>query len=305
VARIAAQKIRQLILSSGQPLDEVTVEKLELFNENGNPIGLGGEGPPGPAGPAGATGPAGAPGAPGPQGPASTIPGPQGPAGPQGLAGPAGTDGIPKQILDEGNPITARDGLNFVGLGVTVADDAANARTVITIPGKTDGHTISDEGNTLAPRPELNFVGSAVQATDDLANDRTVVTISAEVGLPVRNTVDYTTSELDSKTSESFTLAVEPGWRCFKLWTSRAARVRLYETAAQRDTDIVRQIGNDPTGNHGLLLEFITRGAEEWAFSPTVDMHSDDGSPNYYGTITNLDESNGTVQVIFHYVRTE
>lgn len=299
MARVSAQKIRQLMLSAGDPLDDVIVEKLELFNENGNPIGLGGEGPPGPVGPAGDPGPAGAPG---PQGPASTVPGPQGPAG---APGPAGTDGIPKQILDEGNPLTAREDLNFVGLGVTVTDDSINERTVITIPGKTSGHTISDEGNTLAPRPELNFVGSAVQATDDLANDRTVVTISAEVGLPVRNTVEYTTLDLDSKTSESLTLVVDPGWRCFKLWTSRAARVRLYQTAAQRDNDIVRQIGNDPTGNHGLLLEFITRGAEEWSFSPTVDLHSDDGSSNYYGYITNLDETTGTVQVIFHYVRTE
>jgi hypothetical protein len=157
----------------------------------------------------------------------------------------------------------------------------------------------------LASRSGLDFVGPGVQAIDDVANNRTVVTISADLGLPTRAAVGHTTTSLDPNTSESFTLSVQPGWRCFKLWTSRAARIRLYQTAAQRDNDIVRQIGSDPTGNHGLLLEFITRGAEEWSFSPTVDMHSDDGSLDYYGFITNLDESNGTVQVIFHYVRTE
>ena len=293
MSRISAQKIRQVIVAEGEPLDDFLVaEKMEFFDEDGNPfeLGQGGSGSVGPQGPAGPTGPTG-------------------PAGPQGLAGPTGptgADGIPKQILDEGNPITAREALNFVGYGVNVTDDSVNERTVITIPLKTDGHTISDEGNTLAPRPELDFVGPGVQATDDLANNRTVVTISAELGLPIRNTVEYTTSELESNVSESCTLVAEPGWRCFKLWTSRAARVRLYQTAAQRDNDIVRQIGNDPpASNHGLLLEFITRGAEEWTFSPTVDMHSNDGSSNYYGFITNLDESSGTVQVIFHYVRTE
>lgn len=38
------------------------------------------------------------------------------------------------QIQDEGTPLTARNGLNFVGPGVTVTDDAANNRTLVTIP---------------------------------------------------------------------------------------------------------------------------------------------------------------------------
>ena len=57
------------------------------------------------------------------------IPGEEGPPGPQG------PQGVPTSIQDEGSALTQRAVLNFVGAGVTVTDDAANTRTVITIPG--------------------------------------------------------------------------------------------------------------------------------------------------------------------------
>jgi Concanavalin A-like lectin/glucanases superfamily len=87
--------------------------------------------------------------------------GPPGPAGPQGPAGegvPVGgtagqvltkdtpTDydtswqtaaGGGHAIQDEGIALAARAALNFVGAGVTAADDAANNRTNVTVPGPT------------------------------------------------------------------------------------------------------------------------------------------------------------------------
>jgi hypothetical protein len=83
-------------------------------------------------------------------------------------------------ILDEGTPLTQRAGLNFVGSGVTVTDDAGNGRTIVTISGGStgSGHTILDEGTPLTQRTGLNFVGSGVTVTDDSINDRTIVTVS-------------------------------------------------------------------------------------------------------------------------------
>jgi len=79
----------------------------------------------------------------------------------------------------------------------------------------------------------------------------------------------------------------------------------LYRTAAQRTADAARDVTTDPTGDHGVLLEFVTStGDLDWALTPTVDLHSDDGSANFYGRITNLDTT-GTVTATFHYVRTE
>ena len=57
------------------------------------------------------------------------IPGPPGPPGADGAPG------LPNVIQDEGTPLTVRAALNFTGAGVTAADDAANGRTVVTIPG--------------------------------------------------------------------------------------------------------------------------------------------------------------------------
>lgn len=83
-------------------------------------------------------------------------------------------------IQDEGTGLTLRSILNFVGAGVTAADDAANSRTNVTILGGGGGgsaHTIQDEGTGLAARTNLNFVGDGVTTTDDSGNDATVVTI--------------------------------------------------------------------------------------------------------------------------------
>lgn len=116
----------------------------------------GPEGPEGPKGDPGATGsqgPAGATGATGSQGPkgdtgAPGATGSQGPAGPTGATGPAGADGQPRVVQDEGNALTVRGALNFVGGGVVASDDAANNRTVVTIPGAAPGY-----GTTLPASP--------------------------------------------------------------------------------------------------------------------------------------------------------
>jgi hypothetical protein len=99
-----------------------------------------------------------------------TIPGSSGSSGPV--------------IQYNGTPILpTRPGLNFTGAGVSsVADDSANNRTVVTIPGGGGGggsaHVIVDETTSLPARTNLTFVGPNVVATDDALGDRTVVTIA-------------------------------------------------------------------------------------------------------------------------------
>ena len=99
----------------------------------------GAAGPTGPGGSAGAvgpTGPSGAAGAVGPTGPQGTA-GAIGATGPVGATGPAGASGAtgPAHLIqDEGVALTQRATINFVGAGVTATDDAANTRTLVTIP---------------------------------------------------------------------------------------------------------------------------------------------------------------------------
>jgi hypothetical protein len=61
--------------------------------------------------------------------------GAQGPTGATGATGPAGADAQPRQLMDEGSALAVRGYVNFVGSGVTAADDAANDRINVTIPG--------------------------------------------------------------------------------------------------------------------------------------------------------------------------
>jgi hypothetical protein len=56
-----------------------------------------------------------------------------GPAGPAGAAGATGPAGPSTVVQDEGGAVTQRSTINFTGTGVSVADDAVNSRTNVTI----------------------------------------------------------------------------------------------------------------------------------------------------------------------------
>lgn len=94
-------------------------------------------------------------------------------------------------IIDgNGQSMTSRDGLQFIG--ATVTDDSTNNKTVVTIPN--GGHTIVDgNGNDMTKRDDLQFVGMSV--TDDAVNGRTVVTLDPSIYKPAG---DKTSAELIS-----------------------------------------------------------------------------------------------------------
>jgi len=92
--------------------------------------------------------------------------------GPQGVPGPA----VRHVVQEEGASLPDRPSLSFVGQGVTASDDAANNKTLITIP--TAGHVIQDEGTVRPQRASLNFGGLRISAADDPGNNRTHVALS-------------------------------------------------------------------------------------------------------------------------------
>jgi uncharacterized protein DUF4082 len=119
------------------------------------------------------------------------------------------------------------------------------------------GHAIQDEGTALTTRSALNFVGAGVTATDDSANARTVVTIGGSTA-PSRQTATITTASLANNAQETGTVTLAKGYRLLRLTTDKAARVRLYSTTAKRDADLARAVGTDPTGDHGVMFDFVT-----------------------------------------------
>jgi hypothetical protein len=121
-----------------------------------------------------------------------------------------------------------------------------------------------------------------------------------------RTTLEHVTAALASGAYQTDDLAWAPSVRMFKIATDRAARVRIYATAAQRDADISRQPGTKPTGNHGRLFEFITTPTQlEWTLTPVVDMTADEDDGVFYITVDNLSNTTHSVDVTFHYNRTE
>jgi hypothetical protein len=95
------------------------------------------------------------------------------------------------------------------------------------------------------------------------------------------------------------------GVRLLKISASRPCRVRLYANAAYRTADAARLVTDDPTGDHGLLLEVVLTSTllELW-LSPAVDLHSTDGG-QLKAAITNNDTVSGTVELTFTFLRTE
>jgi hypothetical protein len=128
-----------------------------------------------------------------------------------------GSGGSAHVIQDEGTPLAQRTGLDIRGNGVAATDDAANDKTIITVPGYSNfvasgsghtnglvpdpgavagttkflredstwqapsvasaGHTIVDETTPLAARSKLSFKGAGVTATDNAGADSSDVTV--------------------------------------------------------------------------------------------------------------------------------
>lgn len=121
-----------------------------------------------------------------------------------------------------------------------------------------------------------------------------------------RQELVYTTPILPGGQMFSDDLELHPSVRVFRVSTNHPARVRIYATAAQRDADLPRSIGTEPTGNHGRLFELITSlDILAYDLTPVVDLSSVDESGLFAIAVTNLSDPDFAIQTTFNYVRTE
>lgn len=122
-----------------------------------------------------------------------------------------------------------------------------------------------------------------------------------------RTTASVTTASLAPLAAATGTVTLANSYRLLRITLTRPARVCLYSTTAKRDAD-TRPIGTVPTGNHGLMYEFVGSAALlTMDCSPMADgfdgKATPDGAIPY--TITNLDSATGTVGVTLLWIRTE
>lgn len=138
---------------------------------------------------------------------------------------------------------------------------------------------------------------------DDSAPDITAAQLNRiEAGIsPQRDQVQIVTGALGNAAVETGAVALGRLTRLLRVAANRACRVRIYGTAAQRDADLARAVGTDPTGNHGLMLEVVlTAALLSLDLSPHATVANMDvaTSGNVYYTIQNQGAA-GAVAVSF------
>jgi Collagen triple helix repeat (20 copies) len=116
--------------------------------------------------------------------------------------------------------------------------------------------------------------------------------------LVARSTTAFTAAALAAGAEATPDAAVFRTARVYRVVTNRPARVRAYPTAAQRTGDAARPVTQDPTGNHGLLLEVVTTAAMlTLDMTPLPVLYNADAplSTTIYFAVANLDTVAGDV----------
>lgn len=122
---------------------------------------------------------------------------------------------------------------------------------------------------------------------------------------PYRQDAVFTTGSLSNGASEQGTIPLGIGFQLLAIATDRPARVRIYDRLAKRTADVTRSIGTPPSGDHGVLLEFVTdAGLLSATLSPEVIGHSMEAlpDPDIPITVTNLSGTTATVATTLTFV---
>jgi hypothetical protein len=175
----------------------------------------------------------------------------------------------------------------------------------------TEEFFIADETGVpqlVSPPPPADFVGAtsgddgaaglvpAPVAGDQVKFLRGDATWSALGG--TRTTVSYTTASLAAGASESGSFTVPQVYSILKVTTNYPARVRLYLSADQQTADLSRPVTEDPTGNHGVVLETVTEaGMLSLDLSPAPISYTPDAGVTAYITVENLDTVSRVIDV--------
>ena len=126
-------------------------------------------------------------------------------------------------------------------------------------------------------------------------------------GLQSRSTATGTTGSLADAAETDLDITGFKSYMLATITTNRAARVRLYTTAAARTADASRAEGTDPTSDAGVIAEVITTGAETVTISPGALGFNLESPPTTTipCRVTNKSGGTSTVQVNLHVLQLE
>lgn len=117
---------------------------------------------------------------------------------------------------------------------------------------------------------------------------------------PARADFAGTAAALAANAEANLDIPIAKAWAAIRLRTNRPARVRVYANAAARAADVSRAIGVAPSGDHGLLMEYVTSAADlDWAIAPALFGYNLEAPPtnNVAIRITNLDAATADTTV--------
>lgn len=120
-------------------------------------------------------------------------------------------------------------------------------------------------------------------------------------------TATHTTASLPTGGRELATIGLSARYRLLRIATDHPARVRIHTTAAKQAADAARPAGTAPTGDHGVMLDYVTTSTVLSAdLSPVVDGF--DGTTPPTGavplTVDNLDTTATPITVTLTWVDT-
>jgi len=206
---------------------------------------------------------------------------------------------------------TATETLTFLGTtGQINAGIAANNVTLELDPNINSIVSISFEGATANNfETKLQAVDPTADRTINLPDANGTVALLSDIsgGLPTRSTATGTTGSLANAAQADLNITGFKSYALLAITTDRAARVRLYVSAATRTADASRAEGVDPTSDAGLITEVITTGAETVIISPGAYGFNLEGTPTTTipCRVTNKSGGTSTVNVQLNILQLE
>lgn len=162
---------------------------------------------------------------------------------------------------------------------------------------------ISGSYGSDLPELEILPIGAQIIGTKDDILFRADPSLLGGSGSSIREDVTITAATLANNISITGVVNIASRYQLLQITTNYPCRLRLYTATAKRDADVGRAVGTDPTGNHGLMFEFISAtGLLSADLSPLVDAFSDTSAVAY--SITNLSGATQTISVTLNHVKT-
>ena len=277
-------------------------------------------------GPVGPQGPQGIQGEPGIDG-TNGLDGADGAQGPQGEPGPAGADGLPGADGVDGLPgADGADGASAYEVAVANGFIGTESEWLTSLIGPEGPQGIQGIQGETGPAGADGLPGAdgadGLPGADgaDGASAYEVAVANGFVGTESewleslqapkgsRATATYTTASLAVGAVGKGVIALGSGYRVYRISTDVPARVRLYDTVANRDADETRAIGIYANDYSGLAMEAVTQtGFLAFSLPLAVDGYNNEApvTDNIAISVTNLTSSSTVVNVTLTYIETE